>query len=146
MCLKTWELFLDQQFDDVLINSCAHHVLKVVNWHEVLNDTTECPEGFFFSHNLQETSNDEVEALAVADMGVAISIGCTDTLNSVKDLLPKLLFKRIFSFLLIFIVLEKGLVRKCPWHVNVNLVTISCRILRVKVGNQGLIISVTLSK
>ena len=79
-------------------------------------------------------------------MGVAISIGCTDTLNSVKYLLPKLLFKRIFSFLLIFIVLEKGLVRKCPWHVNVNLVTISCRILRVKVGNQGLIISVTLSK
>ena len=93
---------------------------------------------------MQETSNDKVEALAVADVGVAICIGCTDTLNSVQNLLSKLLFECIFSFLLIFVVLEEGLVRKCPWHVNVNLVTISCWILRVKVGNQGLIIGITL--
>ena len=146
MSLKTWKLFLDQQLDDVLINSGANHVLKVVDWHEVLNDTTESPEGFFFSHHLQETSNDKVEALAVADMGVAIGVGRADALNSVKYLLSELLLKRIFSFLLMFIVLEKGLVRKCPWHVDVNLVAISCGILRVKVRNQGMVVCVTLSK
>ena len=79
-------------------------------------------------------------------MGVAIGIGCTYTLNSVKYLLSKLLLKRIFSFLLMFIVLEKGFVRKCPWHVNFNLVAISSGILRVKVRNQGMIVCVTLGK
>ena len=79
-------------------------------------------------------------------MGVAIGVGRADALNSVKYLLSKLLLKRIFSFLLMFVVLEKGLVRKCPWHVNVDLVAISCGILRVKVRNQGMIVCVTLSK
>ena len=79
-------------------------------------------------------------------MSIAIGVGRTDTLNSIKYLLSKLLLKRIFSFLLMFVVLEKGLVRKCPWHVNVNLVTISSGILSVKVRNQGMIVCVTLSK
>lgn len=79
-------------------------------------------------------------------MSVAVSIGRTDALNSVKNLLSKLLLKSIFSLLFMFIVLEKGLVRECPWHVHVNLVTISCRVLSVKVRNQGLIIGVRLGK
>ena len=129
-----------------MIDSGAHHVLEVVDGHEVFDYTTEGPEGFFFSHHLQKTPNDKVEALTIPYMGVAVGIGRTDALYSVENLLSKLLLKRIFSFILLFIVLEKGLVRKCPWHINVNLVTISCWILRVKRRDQGLIIGVTLGK
>ena len=129
-----------------MVNSSAHHVLEVVDWHEVLNDTTEGPEGLLLGHHLQEAPNDKVEALTVADMGVTVGIGRADTLNSIKNLLSKLLLQCILSFILLFVVLEKGLVRKRPRHVNFNLVSVGCRILRVKRRNQGLIIGVTLGK
>ena len=66
--MKTWQSLLDEGFHYLLVNSRPDHILEVVHWHEILYDASEDPEGFFLGHDLQQSSNDEVEALTVADV------------------------------------------------------------------------------
>ena len=70
--LQPRELLADQDLNDSLINSSAGHVLKVIDWHQILDQTCECPERLFLGHHLQQAANDEIEALAVPDMYITI--------------------------------------------------------------------------
>ena len=66
--MKTWQSLLDEDFHYLLVNSRPDHILEVVHWHEILYDAGEDPEGFFLGHDLKQSSNDEIEALTVADV------------------------------------------------------------------------------
>ena len=70
--LQSWELISDQNFNDILVHSGADHVLKVIDWHQILDQTCEGPERLFFGHHLQQAADNEVEALAVPDMHIAV--------------------------------------------------------------------------
>ena len=87
MLLQTRELVFDEEFNNLLVDPGPEQVLEVVDWHQVLYDARERPERLFLCHDLEEASNDEVEALAVPDVYVAECIRRADALNGVQDFL-----------------------------------------------------------
>lgn len=95
---------------------------------------------------MQESANDEVEALTVADVNVAIRVRRTDPLNGFKDLLAKLLLESVFAFVTFLIVLKEGFVRKSSWHVHLDLMSIRRRVLRVNLTDQSQVVCVPLSE
>lgn len=125
MRLKPRELLFYQDLNDSLIDAGPDHVLKVIYRHQVFDQARERPESLFLGHNLQQTPDNKVEALAVADVRVAIGVRSADALDGIEDLLPKPLLKRVFSLVTVLIVLEEGLVGERPWHVNFNLMSIA---------------------
>jgi len=80
---------------------------------------------------LEEAANDEVEALAVANVHVSIAVRCAHTLDGLEHFLAELLFKGVFPLVLVFVVAEEGLVGKRPRHIHLDLVSIHRWILPI---------------
>ena len=141
---KSWQFLLDKVFHNFLINSGTKHVLKVINWHQVLNNTSKCPESFLFCHDLQQTSNYEVETLAVSYMGISHAVCSAYPRNGIKYLLTQLLIKSILPGIFVPIETEETLIIESPWHINFNLMFIWCWETFVVTLNQSHIISIVL--
>lgn len=103
-------------------------MLEVVYWHQIFDDAGEDPEGLFLGHDLQEPAYDEVEALTVADVNVAIRVRSANPLDCFKDLLTKLLLQGVLAFVPFFIVLKEGFVREGPGHVHLDLMSVCRRV------------------
>lgn len=77
-------------------------------------------------------------------MHIAVGVSCANPLDRIEHLLAQLLLQRVPTFLPLLVIHEKGLVRERPWHVNFNLVSISCREFCVKLSDQSQVVCVFL--
>ena len=119
--------------DDGLVHAGAHHLLKVVHWHQVFDQARERPESLFFCHYLKQPGNDEVEALAVSHVDVAHAVGGAYALDRIEHLLAQLLAQGITSLPVLFVRLEQVLVWESTAHIDVDLVAIKSGKVRVEV-------------
>ena len=94
---KSRKLLCDELFYDLLINSSAHHLLEVIHRHQSFYDTCERPEDLLLRHHLQESSYNEVEPLAVADVSVTNAVDGAHSRDGLEHFLPELLLQRRLS-------------------------------------------------
>jgi hypothetical protein len=144
MFLEPRELFFYQKLNYFLVDAGTCHVLIIVEWHKIFDDAAKSPESLLFRHYLKETSDNKVEALTVANVDIAVRVGAANTLNSVQDLLSKLLLQSIISLVLLLVVFEECLIRKGPRHINCNLVSVCRWISCVHVFDQCKVVCITL--
>ena len=140
MGLQPWKLLLDENLDDLLVDARSQHVLKVVHGHQIFDHASERPERLFLRQDVQQASNDEVEALAVSNVDVAVGIGRAHTLNRVQHFLPELLLESIVSLISLLVVAEESFVWESSRHVYFDLMPIRRRIFRIKLANKRVII------
>ena len=106
VCGKSWKLLCDELLYNLLIDPSAHHLLEVIYRHQSFYYTCECPEYLLLRHHLQESSYNEVEPLAVADVSISNAVDGAYSRDGLEHLLPELLLQRRFS-LAIFVCFEE---------------------------------------
>jgi len=131
MLLKNWKLFGNERFNDALVDTSAEHVLEVVDWHKVFNYASKRPICFFLSHYLEQAANYKVETLAVTYVSISIRIGGADALDRIKNFLAKFLLQSVLSLFLFLVVPKARFVWKSSRHINFNLMSVDCWVLRV---------------
>lgn len=75
-------------FDDALVYESSLHVSVVVDRHHAFDDARKGPKRLFFGHDLEQTANDEVKSLAVAQLIVANAVSRADAFNCVFNISP----------------------------------------------------------
>ena len=85
--MQAWQFLSHERVDYLLINTGADHVLEVVQRQIVLYQAAEGPKCFLFSHDFDQAPHDEVEALAVAYVYVAVSVQSAHPLDHIEHLL-----------------------------------------------------------
>lgn len=109
---------LQQDFHDALVDACAHHELVVVERHEALNYLAHGKKRFLLGEDLEETSSDKVESLAVPNHRVPNRVRQAYALDLLHDFLPDL-----------GLLVEVGLIGKGARKVQADLVQILGRVL-----------------
>jgi len=134
--MESGKLFFYQTFDNFLVDSGADHILEVIKGHYILDYVSKRPKSFFFCHYLEETPDYEVEALTIANVDISVSICCTNSLNSVQDVLPQLFLQGVFPLVFLFIVFKECFVGESPRHIDCDLMSVCSWVTSVQVLDQ----------
>jgi len=79
MFIKVWHLLLYEHLEDVVVDYNTYHSGVVVHGYKGLQQLGEHPEGFFFAHYFQKSTNYEIKSLTISDFGISDSVCDTDT-------------------------------------------------------------------
>ena len=73
--IDLWEMVFDKRLENLTISLDSNHLGVVIYWQYMLYQHSEHPECFFFTKYLNQSSKDEVHALAIANYRVSLCVG-----------------------------------------------------------------------